>query len=129
MDLSAANFDFLEKCTKEELIVMIKQNCWFKQLFSYSDVLSYRWDKKSKELRAKESAHYKLLESFDAERQDKLAAKFNAETDFSKKLEIAKLMEPYEKKMNAWFKQEEKLKKERSKVDKLYDQLMKSYKE
>lgn len=124
-----ANFGFLEKCTKEELIAMIKGNCCFNQLFTYSDVLSYRWNKKSKELMEKESAHTDLLKSFDATRQDELVTKFNAETDFQEKLKIAKQMEPYERKIKAWFDTEEELHKEQIKIDKLYRQLMASYKE
>jgi hypothetical protein len=121
--MTTPNYDFLEKCTKEELIYCIRQAGWIRQAFRYSDVLSARWKKESDKMLEKQKAHHEKLQSLDGKAQDILAHQFNAENDFTKKLEIAEKMKPYNDKMAKWWKEEKMLQKEEAKINALYESI------
>ena len=121
------NYDFLNKCTKEELIFFIKQNGYVRQLFSWSDVLRMRWDKKSKSLLDKQRVHGDKLGGVGLKKRDDIARQFNSEKDIKKKVELLNKMQPYQKKLEEWWLEDKKLKKEQEKVDALFYELQGSY--
>lgn len=118
------DYDFLPKCTKDELITLIKNKSWFNQLFTFRDVLSIRWNNKNKQLIKKEERLSEALDKIDAKKLDELAMLFNATTDVSKGLGIIKKMIPIEKQFKDWFLEDRVLQKERVKVEKLRETLM-----
>lgn len=125
--MKRTEWDFLEKCTKEELIFFIKQNGFFCQYFRYSDVLSRRWQLKQKELMERQKKHHEKLMSIDTKKRDELAKQFNAEIDFQKRIKIAQKIKPFEDALKKWFEEEKELQKEEKKVEKLYSNLMAEY--
>lgn len=121
--MEVADYDFLDKCTKEELIFHIRREGWLRQSFKYSDVLFSRWQKRSEELRKLQKTHSEKLDTFDSKAQDDLARQFDAQKNIHKKLEIAKRMKPYELNMQKWWKDEKRLQKEDKKLETLYESI------
>jgi hypothetical protein len=117
------NYDFLEKCTKEELINAIRQSGWIRQAFKYSDILFDRWQKKSKDLQEKRRLNHEFLQSLDGKAQDDLARQFNDEKDLNKRIRIINKMKPYQKKFDKWKKEYDCLCIEEKKLDKLYESI------
>lgn len=125
--MSRVNWDFLNKCTKEELIFFIKQNGFFTQRFRYSDVLSRRWQIKSDAVLKKQKEHTEKLNNIDMSKRDELAKQFNSETDAIKRIDILKKMKPYEDSFKRWMNEDKKIQKEQEEVDKLYEELSAEY--
>jgi len=121
-------YDFLDKCTKQELIHFIKTSSFLRQLFSYRDVLFFRWKTKSDELINKRSKSINLLDGLDFGERDKLAKIFNATTDINEKIRISKQLKKYEIPSRKWIKESQAISVEQEKLDKLYDQMEKNRK-
>lgn len=118
-----SNYDFLEKCTKSEIIHFIKKKLWMNQFFHYSDVLSFRWGKKSEELLKKEKELHEKFNSLDAKKQDELSRQYNKATRTEDRIKIAELMTPYYKSFEIWDGEKKKLWKEQVKIDLLYESI------
>ena len=121
--MKPTNYDFLEKCTKEDLIFNIRQSGWISQMFVYSDILFSRWQKRSEEIQEKRRLNHEFLQTIDAKSQDDLARQFNAEKDFNKKLAIAEKMKPYQKKFETWKKEYDKISKSEKALEILYESI------
>lgn len=118
--MEKVDYDFLDKCTKEELIFHIRREGWLRQSFKYSDVLFSRWHKRSEEIQEKRRLNREFLNSIDGKKQDNLAHKFNAEKSIPKKLEIAEKMKPYHIKFKQWKKEHDKIIKAENVLNILY---------
>ena len=116
-------YDFLDKCTKQELIHFIKNSSFLRQLFSYRDVLFFRWNTKSDELNNRRSKSILELDGLDFGERDKLAKRFNATTDINEKIRISKQLKKYEIPFRKWIKESQSINGEQEKLDKLYYQM------
>lgn len=121
--MKKVNYDFLEKCTKQELITKIKELAWIRQMFRYSDILFTRWQIKSKKLQEKRRLNCDFFQELDGKKQDELAHQFNKESDINKKLEIADKMKSYDSNLRCWFKKEKQLQREEKKLNALFDSI------
>jgi len=117
------DYDFLDKCTKQELIHFIKNSSFLRQLFSYRDVLFFRWNTKSDELNNRRSKSILELDGLDFGERDKLAKRFNATTDINEKIRISKQLKKYEIPFRKWIKESQSINGEQEKLDKLYYQM------
>jgi len=117
------DYDFLDKCTKQELIHFIKNSSFLRQLFSYRDVLFFRWNTKSDELNNRRSKSILELDGLDFGERDKLAKRFNASTDINEKIRISEQLKKYEIPFRKWIKESQSINGEQEKLDKLYYQM------
>jgi hypothetical protein len=115
-------YDFLEKCTKAEIIHFIRTTSTMRELFTYKQILFYRWQKQDDICQKMLSDNILRGEKINMKERDKLIEQCNAEPDRKKKLEILKQMEPYDKKFRVYMAECKKEQKEREKADKLYEE-------
>lgn len=116
--------DFLNEFTKDEIIAWIRQDIHFHiNPPKKSDLLFNRWQARSKELEKKREKSTDMLSDIDCKARDELAHHFNNETDWQKRLAIAKKIEPYEKQFKAWRDFEKAIMKEEDEVEKIYQSI------
>lgn len=116
--------DFLNEFTKDEIIAWIRQDIHFHiNPPKKSDLLFNRWQARSKELEKKREKSNDMLSDIDCKARDELAHQFNNETDWQKRLAIAKKIEPYEKQFKAWRDFEKAIMKEEYEVEKIYQSI------
>lgn len=119
--------DFLNEFTKEEIIAWIRQDIHFHfNPPKKSDLLFNRWQTRSKDLEKKREKSTEMLSVIDCKTRDELANQFNNETDWQKRLAIAKKIEPYEKQFRAWRDFEKAIMKEEAEVEKIYKSIDKA---
>lgn len=119
--------DFLNEFTKEEIIAWIRQDTHF--YFNppkKSDFLFARWQARTKELKNKREKSTEMLYAIDGKKRDELANQFNNETDWQKRLAIAKKIEQYKKQFKAWRDFEQAIAKEEAEVEKIYQSIEKA---
>ena len=122
--------DFLNEFTKEEIIAWIRHDIHFHfNPPKKSDFLFARWETRAKELKNKREKSMEMLSAIDCKKRDELANQFNNETDWKKRLAIAKKIEPYEKQFKAWRDFEQAVMKEKAEVEKIYQAIDKARKE
>ena len=122
--------DFLNEFTKEEIIAWIRHDIHFHfNPPKKSDFLFGRWETRTKELKNKREKSMEMLSAIDCKKRDELANQFNNETDWKKRLAIAKKIEPYEKQFKAWRDFEQAVMKEQAEVEKIYQAIDKARKE
>ena len=122
--------DFLNEFTKEEIIAWIRHDIHFHfNPPKKRDFLFARWETRTKELKNKREKSMEMLSAIDCKKRDELANQFNNETDWQKRLAIAKKIEPYEKQFKAWRDFEQAVMKEEAEVEKIYQAIDKARKE
>ena len=110
----------IEKMTKAELIQWIRGASFYTGSGPRtSDVLTMRWQAGCKlvDARAKRNEF-----PAGAAEQDRLARKFNASTYVDERLDLIKRMQPFNKKLDAYLKESDRLRKKERRVDRLWAQ-------
>lgn len=113
--------DILDEMTRDELVSWIRNQHFHRP--KRSDVLYIRWLKQSAEVLDEMQKENRALDGVDFGARDRLAVQCNETTDFSEKMRLLKLIDPYDKAMSDHIKRSQALDRKSKKVDSLYDQI------
>ncbi len=113
--------DFLNKFTKAELIMFIRQSThWTFRPPRESDLLRIRWEMRSNALKKADKLHTAKLREIGLKRRDEYAKKYNDSDDNLEKLELIKKMELHGKELAEWLAADEKITAQYTALDRLY---------
>ena len=116
--------DILDEMTKEEMIYFIRRTAlWVVRGFKKSELLFYRWQKKSDAQTAKWNAHIKEGKNLNLKKRDEFAKKFNATSDAKERIRLIKKMAPFDKRFKAWVSDGKKLRDADDKIEQLFKQI------
>lgn len=119
--------DFLNKYTKEELILWIKKKC-FALSVKESDLMLTRYYLEGLKIQALSDKSRDKLKSLDGKKADKLAKRFNETTHDQVKIKIAEELQKHHKELDDWWKEEQRISKMRDKHFKYHEQIIKQMK-
>jgi hypothetical protein len=114
----------LNEMTKEEIIGWLSDQLPFiLHPPRRSDILFYRWQRKSLEVQNKWEAHIAKWKPLSMAKRDEYAVQFNASKDMNEKLNLLEKMKPYEDQLRQMLNESKALDKEQKAVDRMYEQI------
>ncbi len=118
--------DILDQMTKEELVVWLRENLFYKRPKEY-EILHIRWKIRSDRYFKAEAALSEWFKGIDLKKRDELARQFNETTDIETCLDLLNQMRPYDDAVQKYFKENDRLSKEWEAIEKLRDRYQKAF--